>query len=58
VLDRYGIDMQVLTLCFPMVVGLEPEEELRLARLANDGLVKIVQRYPHRFHGVATLFQV
>src|SRR3989441_4134276 len=55
VLDRYGIDPQVLTLCFPMVGGLEPEEELRLARLANDGLAEIVQRYPHRFLGVATL---
>jgi len=55
VLDRYGIDLQVLTLCFPMVGGLEPEEELQLARLANDGLAEIVQRYPHRFLGVATL---
>jgi hypothetical protein len=43
VLDRHGIDLQVLTLCFPMVGGLEPEEELRLARLANDGLAEIVQ---------------
>ncbi len=55
VLDRYGIDLQVLTLSFPMVNGLEPEEELRLARLANDGLADIVQRYPDRFLGVATL---
>ena len=55
VLDRYGIDLQVLTLCFPIVGGLEPEEELRLARMANDGLAEIVQRYPHRFLGVATL---
>jgi len=55
VLDRYGIDLQVLTLSFPMVGGLEPEEEVRLARLANDGLAEIVQRYPHRFLGVATL---
>ena len=55
VLDRYGIDLQVLTLSFPMVGGLEPEEELRLARLASDGLAEIVQRYPHRFLGVATL---
>src|SRR5262245_2846534 len=55
VLDRYGIDLQVLTLCFPMVGGLEPEEEVRLARLANDGLAEIVQRYPQRFLGVATL---
>src|SRR5438309_12025420 len=54
VLDRYGIDLQILTLCYPMVGGLEPEEELRLARLANDGLAEIVQRYPHRVLGVAT----
>ena len=55
VLDRHGIDLQVLTLSFPMVGGLDPEEELRLARLANDGLAEIVQRHPHRFLGVATL---
>jgi hypothetical protein len=55
VLDRHGIDLQVLTLSFHMVGGLDPEEELRLARLANDGLAEIVQRHPHRFLGVATL---
>lgn len=55
VLDRHGIDLQVLTLSFPMVGGLEAEEELRLARLANDGLAEIVQRHPDRFLGVATL---
>src|SRR4029453_9491192 len=38
VLDRYGIDLQVLTLCFPMVGGLEPEEELRLGGPAQKGL--------------------
>ncbi len=55
VLDRYGIDLQVLTLCFPMVNGLEPQEEIRLARLANDGLAEMIQKYPNRFFGVATL---
>ena len=55
VLDRHGIDLQVLTLSFPMVGGLDPEEELRPARLANDGLAEILQRHPHRFLGVATL---
>jgi predicted TIM-barrel fold metal-dependent hydrolase len=55
VMDRYGIDMQVLTLSHPMVNGLEPEEEIRLAKLANDSLAEIVQKYPGRFVGVATL---
>jgi len=55
VLDKHGVDMQVLTLSFPMVAGLEPEEELRLAKLANDGLAAITHRYPDRFVGVATL---
>ena len=55
VLDRYGIDLQVLTLAFPTVMGLEPEAEIRLARMANDGLADIIRKYPNRFIGVATL---
>ena len=55
VLDKHGIDLQVLTLSFPMVAGLEPEEELRLAKLANDGLAEITHRYKDRFVGVGTL---
>src|SRR2546428_247633 len=40
VLDRYGIDLQVLTLCFPMVGGLEPEAELRVAHGHQPGAVQ------------------
>jgi aminocarboxymuconate-semialdehyde decarboxylase len=55
VLDRYGIDIQVLTLSYPMLSGVEPEEELRLAKLANDSLAEMIKKYPGRFVGVATL---
>ena len=55
ILDRHGVDLQVLTLSFPMVNGLEPEQEIRLARLANDGLAEMISRYPDRLLGVATL---
>lgn len=55
VLDRQHIDMQVLTLGYPMIAGLEPDEEIRLAQIANDGLAEILARYPGRFIGVATL---
>ena len=55
VIDRHGIDLQVLTLSYPMLSGLEPEEEVRLARLANDGLAEMIEKYPGRLMGVATL---
>lgn len=54
-MDRYGIDLQVLTMCHPMVDGLAPEPELQLARLLNDGLAEMIQKYPDRLLGVATL---
>lgn len=54
-MDRYGIDLQVLTLSYPMVNGLEPDQELRLAKLANDCLAEIISKRRGRFLGVATL---
>ena len=55
VLDRHKIDMQVVTLGYPMIAGLEPDEEIKLARLANEGLAELIARYPGRFVGVGTL---
>lgn len=55
-MDRYGIDVGVLTLATPAVDSFEdPKTAIRLARLANDDLAKLPERYPDRFVGFAAL---
>lgn len=54
-MDRYGIDLQILTLATPAFESAGPREQIDLARLANEGIAEIVARHPKRFLGVATL---
>jgi len=57
IMDRYGDYVQVLTLCSPPVEVLgTPQETPELARIANDGMAELVEKYPDRFPGfVASL---
>jgi len=54
-MDRYGVDMQVLTLTTPGVEREEPGRGTELAELANDGFSQIIDKYPDRFTALATL---
>lgn len=57
-MDRHEITMQVLTLSTPAFQFFGPgqgEQARQLAMIANDGIAEIVDRYPGRFIGVATL---
>jgi len=54
-LDRAGVDRQVLSLGPPMVYWAPPEVALRLCRIHNDELAKVVRRHPDRFAGLAAL---
>ena len=54
-MDRYDVDMQVLTLTTPGVEREEPERGIRLARVVNDAFSEIVEKYPERFTALATL---
>ena len=55
-MDDYGIDIQVLSLPPPGVDRLaDPKEASRLSRLINDELAGVVQKYPDRFAGLATI---
>jgi aminocarboxymuconate-semialdehyde decarboxylase len=54
-MDRYGVDIQVLTLTTPGVEREEPERGRRLAELANDGFARIVEKHHDRFTALATL---
>jgi len=53
--DRYGVDMQVLTLTIPGVEREEPKQGIRLAQIANDGFRQIMDKHPDRFTALATL---
>lgn len=54
-MDRYGVDIQILSLATPAFESANPREQIELARIANEGIAEIVARYPGRFLGVATL---
>jgi aminocarboxymuconate-semialdehyde decarboxylase len=54
-MDRYGVDLQVLSLTTPGVEREAPARGIKLARLANDGFGAISEKYPDRFRALATL---
>lgn len=54
VMDEFGDYRQVLTLPLPPVETIAgPEKSPQLARVGNDGLADLVQKYPDRFIGFA-----
>ncbi|HWO87601.1 MAG TPA: amidohydrolase family protein [Gemmatimonadales bacterium] len=55
VMEREGVDLQVLSFTTPGVHVEEPERAAHLARLVNDAYAAIVRRYGDRFRALATL---
>ncbi len=54
-MDRFGVDMQVLTLTTPGVERESAERGIRLARVTNDEFGRIVEKHPDRFTALAAL---
>ena len=54
-MDRYGIDVQVLSPSAPGYDRFEPEVGIRLAQNHNDVVAKICEEYPDRFIATAAL---
>jgi aminocarboxymuconate-semialdehyde decarboxylase len=54
-MQKYEIDLQVLTLTTPSVEREAPTRGIRLAQLANDGFGEIVEKQPDRFAALAAL---
>lgn len=50
-----GVDMQVLSISTPGVSNLPVAESVRLARVCNDALAKIVSGNPTRFQALAAI---
>jgi predicted TIM-barrel fold metal-dependent hydrolase len=59
-MDRYGIDTQVLTQSTPVLEGLNAAEAAEVCRISNDAIGQIARAYPDRFvpFAVATLLDV
>ena len=54
-MDRYGIDIQILSLTTPSVELVQGNEAATWAKKVNDYLAEVCQKYPTRFHAYATL---
>ena len=54
-MDRLGIDMQVLSVPSPSAFFVDGNDALRVARTINDGFAEIVRRHPDRFRALATV---
>ncbi|HSK29470.1 MAG TPA: amidohydrolase family protein, partial [Candidatus Limnocylindria bacterium] len=49
------VDMQILSAPHPGVDRFSPAESADMSRVINDGIAKIVKKYPKHFQGVAML---
>jgi aminocarboxymuconate-semialdehyde decarboxylase len=55
-MDRMGVDIQAISVAPPQFFyWTEPDLGVRLARIQNDNLARIVERHPDRFAGLGTL---
>jgi 5-carboxyvanillate decarboxylase len=53
-MDKYGVDMHLLSLTAPGVQMFDADTACELATLANDRLAQVIARHPTRFAGLAT----
>ncbi len=49
------VDMQILSTPHPGVDRFSPEESAEMSRIINDGLAKVVNKYPNHFQALAML---
>ena len=48
-MEKYGIDMQVLTQTTPVLQGLNADEADEICRMSNDAIGRIARQYPDHF---------
>lgn len=58
-MDRYGVDVQVLSASLPGAepssLSAAPEDLVKIAKFLNDTIAGVVNKYPDRFVGVAEI---
>lgn len=52
-MERYNIDMQLLSQTTPVLLGFDKEEAKRICRLSNDSIAELCSKHPDRFIGCA-----
>jgi len=55
IMDRIGLDCQVLSLSIPFSYAGDADMRLRLSQTSNDHFADVIARHPKRFFGFATL---
>ena len=54
-IKRNKIDMQILTTPHPGIDRFSPDESAEMSRIINDGLSRVVKKYPKNFQALAML---
>jgi aminocarboxymuconate-semialdehyde decarboxylase len=54
-IKQNNIDMQVLTTPHPGIDRFSPAESAEMSRIINDGLARVVKKYPRNFQALAML---
>ncbi|MEM3641457.1 MAG: amidohydrolase family protein, partial [Candidatus Bathyarchaeia archaeon] len=54
-MEKFGIEIQILSLATPGIEPLEPNVGVTLARKTNEYLAEIIQKHPEKLNGFATL---
>lgn len=55
VMDKYGVDIQVLTQTTPVLLGFNAADSAEICRLSNDDNYELCKAYPKRFINVCML---
>ena len=54
-IKEHRVDMQILSSPHPGVDRFSPAESADMSRIINDGIAKVVRKYPKHFQGIAML---
>ncbi|MDI9619221.1 MAG: amidohydrolase family protein [Candidatus Nezhaarchaeota archaeon] len=53
IMDRYGVDVQVLSQTAPVLTGLDPETAKKVCEASNNAIAEFCAKHPERFAGLA-----
>ncbi|MGI0092041.1 MAG: amidohydrolase family protein [Nitrososphaerales archaeon] len=54
-MDKYKIDIDVLTIAFQDAINIPKEDVSRITKVANESLAEVVNKHPDRLIGTATV---
>lgn len=54
-MEKYNIDMQLLSQTTPVLLGFDVEEAMAICKMSNDYIFEVCSKYPDRFVGCAMI---